>query len=209
MSRHPSLPLTDFHSDLKAYLHTRGFDLYFQSPWVSGSHVHEILHAFFYYGLRLMSYRKNVGAVVHVYNVLRQHTQFEPIPILENICNTFGDLTFPGGRPNRNFRNTCIRYMVGRLRFSQDRHRSGCHSLAIPSHRAKATAGFGAGEDSRSACQSISFSYRIRSNGYHLNHAEWDGVCNLNKRKKGSSPLELRRCSPGGVSEDDLASCDA
>jgi len=146
---------------------------------------------------------------VHVYNVLRQHTQFEPIAILDNICKTFRHLIFPGGRPNRNFQNTYIRYIGSRLRFSQDRHRSGCHSLAIPFHRAKATAGFGAGEDSRSACQSKSFSYRTRSNGYHLDHAECDGVCNLDKRNKCSSHLELLRCSSDGVPEDDLASCDA
>lgn len=200
--------LQDFHSDLQAYLQTRGFDLYFQSPWVSGSHLHEILHALSYYGLRLLSYRNYFGAIVHVYNAMRQHTQCEPIPILENIINTFGHLLFPGGRPNRNFRNSYIRYMGGRLRLSHNRLRSGCHSLAIPSHRAKATAGFGAGEDCRSAHQKTSFSCRIRSNGYHLHRAEWDEVGKIDWRKDGSSPLKPRKCLHGGVPGYDLASCD-
>ena len=62
--------LENLDQDFKGFLETRVFDFYFQSPWVSGSHVLEMLEALFYHGLRLFSYRNYVGALLHAYNVL-------------------------------------------------------------------------------------------------------------------------------------------
>jgi hypothetical protein len=47
--------LENLHSHFKAFLEERVFDLYFQSPWVSGSHMLEMLESPFYYGLRLFN----------------------------------------------------------------------------------------------------------------------------------------------------------
>ncbi|KAG8531266.1 uncharacterized protein KY384_004624 [Bacidia gigantensis] len=87
--------------DFTYYLKLKQFDLFFQSPWVCGSHIVEMLHILHYYGLRLFAYRRYVGSVIHMYNALRQMTDFEPIEVLEDMSATFSDLFFPGGRPTR------------------------------------------------------------------------------------------------------------
>ncbi|KAK3108000.1 hypothetical protein LTR53_017884, partial [Teratosphaeriaceae sp. CCFEE 6253] len=95
--------LARLHTDLDTFVHAKCFDLYFQSPWVSGSHILSMLEALFYYGLRLFSYRDYVGSVMHTYNILRQMTGLEAIPVLEHLSNTFQSILNPGGRPSRNF----------------------------------------------------------------------------------------------------------
>ena len=170
--------LGNLELDLKAFFQEKCFDLYFQSPWVSGSHVLEMHETLFYYGLRLFSYRHYVGSVVHVYHVLRELTGFRPVPLLEQLRNTFKDVLFPGGRPVRNFKACCLRYMGGRLRFKSDAsdHKSGSHHMAIPAHTAKASAGFGLrkeANDSRFAYCKISLFYHIKERGYHVNESLW------------------------------------
>lgn len=171
--------LQNLELDLKAFLQEKCFDLYFQSPWVSGSHVLEIHETLFYYGLRLFSYRHYVGSVVHAYHVLREFTGFRSIPLLEQLRNTFNDVLFPGGRPSRNFKACCVRYMGGRLKFKPDAsdHKSGSHHMAVPAHSAKATAGFGLrkeANDMRFAYCKISLFYHIKEKGYHVNESLWN-----------------------------------
>ena len=168
--------LENLEVDLKAFLQERCFDLYFQSPWVSGSHLLEMHETLFYYGLRLFSYRHYVGSVVHVYHVLREFTGFRSIPLFEELRNTFNNVLFPGGRPNRNFKASCIRYMGGRLRFKPDAsdHKSGSHHMAVPPHTAKATAGFELrkeANDTRFAFSKLSLFYHIKEKGYHVNES--------------------------------------
>lgn len=168
--------LANLELDLKAFLQEKCFDLYFQSPWVSGSHLLEMHETLFYYGLRLFSYRHYVGSVVHVYHVLREFTGFEPVPLLEQLRDTFSDVLFPGGRPSRNFKACCLRYMGGRLKFKPDTsdHRSGSHHMAIPAHTAKTTAGFGLrkeANDLRFAYCKISLFYHVKEKGYHFNES--------------------------------------
>ena len=164
--------------DFKAFIQERCFDLYFQSPWVSGSHLLEMHETLFYYGLRLFSYRNYVGAVVHVYHVLREIIGFQSVPLLEQLRDTFNDILFPGGRPSRNFKACCLRYMGGRLRFRANTpdHKSGSHHMAVPAHTAKSTAGFGLrkeANDSRFAYCKVSISYHIKEKGYHVNESLW------------------------------------
>ena len=167
--------------DLKKFLQEHCFDLYFQSPWVSASHMLEIQETLFYYGLRLFSYRHYVGSVVHVYHVLRELNGFQSIPLLEQLRDTFNHILFPGGRPVRNFKACCLRYMGGRLKFRPDAsdHKSGSHHMAIPAHAAKASAGFGLrkeANDSRFAYCKISMFYHIKEKGYHVNENLWDRI---------------------------------
>ena len=202
--------LENLHGDLQAYLQTKGFDIYLQSPWVAGAHILDILEALFYYGLRLFSYRHYAGAVVHVYNVLTSLTGMTPIPLLESVCCTLGDIIFPGGRPSRNFKNCYLRYMGGRLRFNGQRssHRSGCHSMAIPAHTAKATAGFGSrGEvkDPRFDCHKVSFFHSIKAKNYQLDDAAWKyahNVGNSQNQPCSSTRKAWRPCSHQAQSED-------
>ena len=203
--------LENLHTDLNAYLHTKGFDFYFQSPWVSGSHTLEVLEALFHYGLRLFSYRGYVGAVVHVYNALKQFTDLEPIPLLENICNTFSDIIFPAGRPCRNFKNCYVRYMGGRLRFGHrgSNHQSGCHSMAIPAHTAKATAGIALRmevNDPRFSYWKTSFLHYIKTRDYRLDEAAWSRVSNLNSKNSCQKYNREHSCWQQGHSEDDFSS---
>ena len=208
--------LENLHGDLQAYLQTKGFDIYLQSPWVAGAHILEVLDALFYYGLRLFSYRHYVGAVVHVYNILICLTDTTPIPLLESICRSFGDIIFPGGRPCRNFKNCYLRYMGGRLRFKGQKssHRSGCHSMAIPAHTAKATAGFGSrGEvkDPRFDYQKVSFFHSIKAKNYQLDDAAWKHTHSARNSQDQPSPATKkpwRPCSHQAQSEDRYSYCN-
>ncbi len=207
--------LENVHLDFIAFLQEKRFDLYFQSPWVCGSHVLEMLETLFYYGLRLFSYRHYVGSVLHVYNILRSFTGFQAIPLLEELCNTFQNILFPGGRPIRNFRACCIRYMGGRLQFNPytSDHRSGCHQMSIPAHTAKATAGFGLrkeANDSRFEYRKVSLFHHIKERGYHLDDALWNRVHDLtNIHQEDQNPRKSTKrclCSRHGDSEHDTSS---
>lgn len=171
--------LGNLEMDLKAFFQEKCFDLYFQSPWVSGSHILEMHETLFYYGLRLFSYRHYVGSVVHVYHVLRELLGFRSIPLLEQLRDTFNDVLFPGGQPSRNFKACCVRYMGGRLKFRADAsdHKSGSFHMAVPAHTAKATAGFGLrkeANDTRFAYCKISLFYHVKEKGYHINESIWN-----------------------------------
>jgi hypothetical protein len=80
-------------------LYERAFDLYFQSPWVSGSHIVETMETSFYYSLRLFNCLLYVPSLCHVYNALRRCTIFESISLLEELYKTFKDILFPCGLP--------------------------------------------------------------------------------------------------------------
>ena len=207
--------LQNLREDFHGFLGINRFDFFFQSPWVCGCHMLEMSDALFYYGLRLFSYRNYVGSVVHVYNVLRRSTNLESIPLLEHLCIAFCDPLFPGGRPDRNFKACYIRFMGGRLRFNAHTsgHKSGCHSMAIPAHTAKATAGFGSRRqvsDPRFAYRRISCSYHIKEKGYHLDAGMWNQVHTLGHNDLEESPKskKTRPCSHHGhPAETLLSSC--
>ena len=190
--------LEHFQLDLQAFMQERVFDLYFQNPWVSGSHLLEILELSFYYGLRLFSYRHFVGSVLHVYNVLRTLMDLQEIPLLERLCDIFDDIMFPGGRPDRNFRACCIRYMGGRLRFNGPAvdHKSGCHQFEIPVHAAKATAGFGLrkeANDSRFQYRKISLLHHVKEADYHVYDGLWERVSQLNGDENDDLGIKKKR----------------
>ncbi|KAL8934321.1 MAG: hypothetical protein Q9216_005970 [Gyalolechia sp. 2 TL-2023] len=182
--KHPSMPcrchgtlafhLESLKQDLEEYLRTKMFDFYFQSPWVCGAHILEMLHAVHYYGLRLFAYRSYVGSVVHMYNVLRQLHDLAPIPVLEALCEQLAELFFPGGRPKRSFKNSYVRYMGGRLRFhAKAKHQNGCHGLVIPAHAARANAGFssaGEAKDGRFECGRLSLLWRIKERDWRFDN---------------------------------------
>ena len=174
--------------DLKLFLTTRMFDLYFQAPWICACHELSILEALFYYGTRLFSYRNYLGSVMHTYNILREMNRIEPISLLDSLCKTFDDILFPGGRPRLRFKACWIRYMGGRLRYNPHNadHKSGCHSMAIPAHTAKATAGFGSQDEAKDLKydpEKISMTYHAKARGYHLDDATWDRISDLDHDK--------------------------
>ena len=170
--------------ELKDFIREKCFDLYFQSPWVSGSHILEMHGILFYYGLRLFSYRQYVGTVLHAYHVLREVTGFTSVPLLEQLRETFNDALFPGGRPSRNFKACCVRYMGGRLKFKHDAsdHKSGSHHMVIPAHSAKATGAFGLrkeANDTRFASCNISLFHHIKEKDFHIDENLWSRIHTL------------------------------
>ena len=192
---HPTLPcrchgtlayhLENLEMDLKTFIHSKMFDFYFQAPWTCGCHALDMLDAMSYYGLRLFNYRNYVGSVLHIYNVLRTMTNIGPIPLLDGLCDTFGDVLFPGGRPCRNYKACWVRHMGGRLRFKSHTsdHKSGCYALVIPAHTAKATAGFGSQQgvkDPRFEFRKISVLHGLRERGYHIDGTFWRRIHTLN-----------------------------
>ena len=157
--------------DLDEFVKHKCWDLYFQSPWVAGNHILEILDLCHYYGMKLFVYRHYLGAVVHSYNVLQQLAGLENIPLLEHICEQYKETFFPGGqRPTSNFRSSWTRYVGARLKFkkghkSRDHRDSWC--MAIPAHAARKAAGLGVcgdAKEERSGC----LLFKIKQLDYYL-----------------------------------------
>ena len=165
--------------DLASFASHNRWDYYFQSPYVSGSHILEILALCQYYGSKLFVYRHYIGALVHSYNVLRQLAGLEEIPLLEYLCDTFKDSFFPGGhRPTRSFRACWTRYIGARLKFRKGHRRNHKDSwcMAIPPHAARKAAGLGVGggdSDSAKDDKGENFVFRIKQQDYDISDAQW------------------------------------
>lgn len=163
--------LRSLETDLNGFVKHKCWDLYFQSPWVAGSHVIEILDLCHYYGLKLLVYRHYIGAVVHSYNILQQLAGLERIPLLEHIYEQYKDTFFPGGqRPTSNFRACWTRYVGARLKFKKG-HKSREHRdswcMAVPAHAARKAAGLGVCADAkkeRSGC----VLFKVKQQEYHM-----------------------------------------
>lgn len=56
-------------ADLKTYTEEKVFDLFYQAPWVSGTHMLSMLNLSFRYGLHLCNHSNIVGSVLHLYNL--------------------------------------------------------------------------------------------------------------------------------------------
>ena len=155
----------------------------------------------FYFGLRLFSYRHYVGAVLHVYNILRSLSGFQQIPLLEECCALFEDILFPGGRPKQKYRASYMRFSGGRLRFNSKKshHRSGSHEIEIPTQAANSTAGFGLEADSRFPYQKISMLHHIKDRSYSIDRA----YCQWTSAQKGSSMDKKHSTCPHHVPDDD------
>lgn len=61
-----------FEKRLDGYLSETRFDLYYQTPWIAGQYMQEILSLATDYGLRLWDQHNYVAAVLHLYNMLLQ-----------------------------------------------------------------------------------------------------------------------------------------
>lgn len=203
--------LEDLHCHLRKFAQERIFDLYFQSPWVASSHMLEALDAMFYYGLRLFSYRNYVGSVLHVYNILRCLTDFEPIPLLEELCEKFKGVVFSREKPVRNFKACYCIFIGGRLRFKKGRkthdHRNSWH-VAIPPHTAKAVAGFGLrkeANDSRFEYRKVSMFYHIKDRNYHLDNEvlDWVQDADSNEKRRVKRTKKPRYCCTERMGTED------
>ncbi|KAE8452073.1 hypothetical protein EG329_002239 [Mollisiaceae sp. DMI_Dod_QoI] len=98
---------------LDEYLTEKRFDLYYQCPWTAGYHMCEILHHSMDAGLRLWNSEGRVGAVLHIYNALRQLKLMDPIPLLDDLCINFQREIFLGALPTENFSSHFRRFLGG------------------------------------------------------------------------------------------------
>lgn len=169
--------LQTLEGELRGYASYKCWDLYFQSPWVVGNHVLEMLDLCHTYGRRLLNYGHYVGAVLHSYNVLKQLGGLEPIRILDQICDLFMGVLFPGGRPpTGSFRACWARYAGARLKFKKGhrgKHSQDFCTLTIPTGAAKRAAGMGHdAKREKSECPL----FEIKHQDYHLSDEQWSSL---------------------------------
>ena len=115
--------------DLMILTEQKGFDLYYQVPWVAGSQMLEILSQATRFGVELCNRSQIVWAVLHLYNLLRQCGALDKETILlEHLCSALGKQVFRGDPPQRDF---LTRFQIcngGRLEFDRwTRHKSRQH----------------------------------------------------------------------------------
>ncbi|KIV89002.1 hypothetical protein PV10_08622 [Exophiala mesophila] len=171
--------LQTLEHDLLDFSRHKCWDLYFQSPWVAGTHVLEILDLCHYYGMRLINYRHYVGAVLHSYNVLQKLGGLEQIPVLEDLCELFHDVLFPGGvRPSYSYRSCWGRYVGARLKFKKghkNRNSRDSWCMAIPAHAARRAAGLGSTRESgpQQGLTMDCLIFRLIKQGYHVGDEDW------------------------------------
>ncbi|KAI4660199.1 uncharacterized protein J4E79_006004 [Alternaria viburni] len=84
------------------------FDLYSQSPWVTGSYMATIAARNMMLGLGLISAHGYVSDLLHLYNMLQKlRVPCPQMPLLEHLCDILGPAVFPHmqGRPTNDFDN--------------------------------------------------------------------------------------------------------
>jgi len=84
------------------------FDLYSQSPWVTGSYLATIAARNMMLGLGLMGAQGYISDLLHLYNMLQKlRVPCPKIPLLEHLYDILGPMVFPHmqGRPLKDFDN--------------------------------------------------------------------------------------------------------
>lgn len=179
-----ALHLEEFQNELNKFIRDISFSLYSQCPWICSTQMVNTLQVVSYYSLKLLTYRQYVGAVMHCYNILCQYTGFQAIPILEAIIHLYEKNFFPGGRPDRNFRNCGTIYCGGRLKFDHNsKHENGCHNVIIPS-KCKAKDGSGLiveANDKRLDLWLCSWFFGAVGRGYNIAEINWEDFDKLAK----------------------------
>lgn len=109
------------------FVEIRRFDLYYQSPWTSGSHMARTLTNASLLGSQVWHYGYYVGTVLHIYHSLIALKSMSPdeIPLFENLCNIFERQLFLARRPSRNISSCYQRWVGSVIKFPKGR----CHSL--------------------------------------------------------------------------------
>ena len=101
--------------DLSNFLAQARWDFYYQAPWVAGGQMLWMLSQANDYGMVLCNRRRYVGAVLHLYNCLKQLGKMEAEPVLmERLCDILGPQLFRSAAPPKtDFFKVWARY-VGR-----------------------------------------------------------------------------------------------
>ncbi|KAI9734527.1 MAG: hypothetical protein M1834_002128 [Cirrosporium novae-zelandiae] len=117
--------LHDSYIRLSLFIATRCYDLFYQNPWVSGTHMTSILGNACEVGGMAWHHAHFVGTLLHTYNTLVKLKELDPeqLPVLERLCNIWEKEVFFGQRPSSNFAITYQTWKGARLVFSTSPHR--------------------------------------------------------------------------------------
>ncbi|GFF24349.1 hypothetical protein IFM46972_01006 [Aspergillus udagawae] len=118
---------------LEGFVREQRFDLYYQSPWVAGCHMVEILDFAFFHGVSLCCELGYVCAVLHLYNALRHlDPPIYKITLLEQLCQLFLQPLFLGTLPKENFSSHFRRAMGQGLDREKTASLDGRSRLSMP-----------------------------------------------------------------------------
>ena len=117
---------------LGQFIDTKRFDIFYQSPWVSGQHMVENLARASDLGAQAWHHAYYVGTTLHIYHTLLalqviKHTDF---PLMESLCSRFEGMVFLGHRPSRNLLSCYQRWSGGCLSFPKGR----CNGMHTHNH---------------------------------------------------------------------------
>ena len=171
-----------FNKELSDYTGQKRYDLYYQTPWVAGSHMQEILSLATYYGLQLCDEQNYLTATLHLYNLLVQlGTLQNEIPLLKNLCDSLRDSVYKGSFPTRNYHSHFTRCIGGRLDFTDNpsHHNQACR-LKVPKMISQ-------GERKRQLVPSqISRFYDIENRRYRMDSERWTAIYQTKKEAKAT-----------------------
>ena len=172
-----------FQTDLQDYVGQTRFDLYYQTPWVAGQHMQEILSLSTYYGIQLCDRYNYLAAVLHLYNLLVQlQILKDKIPLLESLCSSLRDSIFLGSFPSRKYHSHFLRYLGGRLDIGNaSGHQHQACRLKMPKSvitRSEPTRRLLPGQISRF--------YDMENRRYRIDADKWVEVYQAKKQSKAS-----------------------
>lgn len=156
---------------LNTYLAEKCFDLYYQCPWTAGFHMCEIIHHSIDAGCRLFNSEGRVGAVLHIYNALRQLDFLEKVPLLDDLCELFRREIFLGSLPTESFSSHFRRYLGGSVQAVDSMStntRQGRRAIGLPG-----TLPSGEGDARRLMPGKISLFYELHNLRFSTNEDFW------------------------------------
>ncbi|KAL8794107.1 MAG: hypothetical protein Q9195_003292 [Heterodermia aff. obscurata] len=181
--------------DLSAFLGHVRWDFYYQAPWVAGAQMLWMLSQANDYGMVLCNRRRYMGAVLHLYNCLKQldHIEAEPV-LLERLCDLMGQQVFGSvSGPRTDFFRVWARYAGGEREYDPLLHSTSNFYESYspqedilpfkPRDRLWRVATHKFKEDKRISLSNLSYFYALESTRYDLNGVE--GVTTLARMLHG------------------------
>ena len=171
-----------FKHELDDYIGQKRFDLYYQTPWVAGQHMQEILSIVTDYGLHLCEQQGTLAIVLHLYNMLvRLKILQDKISLLESLCSSLRDSVFQGSHPSQNYHSHFVRGLGGRLEFKDtSSHHDQAWQLSMPKP-------VGTGSERRRLVPSqISRFYDIENRRYAIDIDKWFDIYQAKQETKAT-----------------------
>ena len=176
-------------SQLSDYVGQTRFDLYYQTPWVAGQHMQEILSLATDYGLELCERYNYLATVLHLYNLLVQlQILRDKIPLLESLCSSLEDSIFLGSLPSRNYHSRFMRYLGGRL----DLNNASGHQHQECRLKLPKSVRTGSEPTRRLLPSQISRFYEMENRRYTIDADKWTDIYQVKKQSKATRQEKAR-----------------